>query len=154
MSRTKVAGTDVTRLRQKIGKLLGKGVASRGVVAKLVGASPGSIFNWEHGTAPTGLYREKLKEIEARLDNGTLDLGAARRKGGGVSAPLPAAVEAAWAPVVSDLAPVYANDVRIDASAGDIHLQLAVQLAGAPARVVANVVVPRVVLDKVRAWPH
>ena len=31
--------------------------------AKHVGVAPGTVYNWEHGTIPKGLYREKLITI-------------------------------------------------------------------------------------------
>jgi hypothetical protein len=69
----------VVELRDALGRLIGKRRASRELLAKLVGSSPGSIYNWERGTAPNRMYIAKLDEIRQQVDAGELNLSGEPR---------------------------------------------------------------------------
>ncbi len=72
---------DILELRRRVGKLVGQPTASRESFAKLVGASHGSVLNWERGTSPTPTFLRRLREVARRLDEGTLAFETPRRGG-------------------------------------------------------------------------
>lgn len=65
----------VFALRELIGRQTGTKRASRETLAKLLEASPNSIYNWERGSPPSRVYVTKLAELRRRIVSGELQLG-------------------------------------------------------------------------------
>lgn len=71
--------TLVTGVRRKLGQLIGRPLAPRELVARLIGCSPGSIFNWEQGGTPIAAHAARLEELAKRIDAGVLSIAEVRR---------------------------------------------------------------------------
>jgi len=153
---------DVKGLRAALGKPYGK-PASRSMLAEMIGASEGSILNWETGKPPTEKFAALLRDLADRAKRGPVDLPARKRGGRRPGRPArasnngaaPAARGRGGRPrkiVATGAAPVlYANHVSVDAGAVDALVRFALVLPGqAGARVVAEVMIPRDELPRLR----
>lgn len=153
---------DVLGLRKKIGAAHGVAQVSRETLAKLLGAAVGSIVNWERGMAPRPQYLEKLRDIEKQVAAGSLHINLPRRgrqPRGGAAASAPSASAAgasrgrrAAALAASGTAPViYANQVVVESGTHDARIRFALVMPGQrDVRAVADVIVPREVIDSLR----
>ena len=73
------AKVDVLELRRSLGRLQGRQNVSRAVLAKLLGANPGSIVKWEGGSVPRDKFQVKLRELAQRAASGNIDVPVTHR---------------------------------------------------------------------------
>lgn len=121
---------EIVELRTKIGQLVGRKMASRELTAKILGASPGSIFNWERGTAPNTLYVEKIRRVRAEADAGTLDVTGNRAGMGRNGA--------------------YANDVVVKKNGEELWLHFQLKGPHGKPTTIAEVVIPRALVKRMK----
>lgn len=157
----KGASIDVAALREALGRPHGNKPASRSMLAELIGASEGSVLNWEKGKPPTAKYAQRLHELSERAAKGAVELPFRNRGGRRPRNAAPATAAAApaarrgpgrppaTAPVAGSAGLVYANQLTIERGSLDARLRFAVRVPGeSAARSVADVMVPRHVLDQ------
>lgn len=146
-SRPAATAIDVLALRRTLGKAQGRKQLSRSVLAKLVGASPGSVQNWETGSrAPNARFVSKLKALAKRAAAGKVKIPAVTRRAARAKARrLPRAV------IVGQVAVTYANCISVDTDRQETRLRFGVRAPGeTAARLVADVLVPRDLFDRLR----
>jgi hypothetical protein len=155
------ASFDVLALRQALGRPHGLKAASRSMLAELIGASEGSVLNWEKGKPPTEKYASKLRELSDQAKKGTVTLPH-RNRGGRRPSGKTARAVAAGTPrgrpgrprkiaLTGSSVVLYANHVSVDTGSTDALVRFALVLPGqAGARAVADVMVPRDVLSTLR----
>lgn len=153
---TAVSYPEVAELRRRVGKLYGKPIASRGVMARLLGAAHGSILNWEKGKSPSPVYVRKLREMEEQLNAGALHVEPPRRGGRRPKSLAVAAARVAvgrsGAVITGEPPVIYANLVSIDQGETDARMRFGLLLPGAlSARAVSDVIVPRSLFDQMRS---
>jgi hypothetical protein len=140
---------DIVELRRQLGRVYGKPMASRNVLAKLLGASPGSVFNWEHGKPPSRVYIPKLENLAKRLSTGKITADTPVRRLAGaddVSLPGPGRRSSR---IEGQVIPTYANMVSISGgSGGESLVRFGFALPGEGSRAVAEIVVSDEVLAK------
>lgn len=146
---------DVIELRQAIGRLTGKKLASRELIARLVQSSPGSVYNWEQGTAPNRHYIEKLIELRRRAHAGELSLsqpgGQGATRAAMPSARSNGAAPATTATLPSSGKPEFANVVQVLGSGDTTWLRFGLQRPGArEAETLIELVVPSNLLESLR----
>jgi DNA-binding transcriptional regulator YiaG len=149
-------GFDVLALRKKLGGATGRAV-SRAAVAKLLGVSPGSIYNWEKGSnTPTVKAVSALKDLSERVDRGEVKIagstGAAREQRGANSktarrAPTPSASNATNG---LEGPTFYANDFMVSRGESEGCLRFRLRLEGTSVAV-CNVLFPLGVFDALRS---
>jgi hypothetical protein len=125
------------------------------VLAKLLGASPGSIYNWEHGTKPNAKFLVDLRRLAREATDGKVAAPAARvGRAPRAAAATPASTGRRGRPpaIHGDAAPLYANRVVIQQEGGEARIRFGWIVPGASgARAVADIVVPRDVLARLRS---
>lgn len=159
---------DVLGLRETLGRPHGGKAASRSMLAELIGASEGSVLNWEKGKPPTAKDAERLRELADQAARGSVSLphrnrGGRRAKAGsnGASATRAAGLRRGTgrppgrppkaAPIAGVGALIYANQVSVESGRHDTRIRFSIQLPGeATARAVADVMLPRDVASSIR----
>jgi len=148
---------DILELRRTLGALIGKKTASRQLIARLIESSPGSIFNWERGTAPSKHYVARLQDLKRRAETGELNLGkggAARRgqpprSADGVSPDPRSSADASLAP--SNVRPIFVNTVFVASEDETSWLRFGLKRPGArSAEAIVELVIPTRLLRSLR----
>jgi DNA-binding transcriptional regulator YiaG len=147
-TRQPATGFDVLALRKKLGGAKGKRV-SRAAMAKLLGVSPGSIYNWEKGSnAPTSKAVAALNALSERVDRGELKVAGrapgAREPRRGTAKTSRRASNGLEGPTY------YANDVVVSRGESEGCLRFRLQLEGASVAV-CNVLLPLGAFDTLRS---
>ncbi len=147
---------DVLALREKLGGASGKAI-SRAAMAKLLGVSPGSIYNWEKASnTPTAKAVAALKALSDRFDRGEVkiagDVRAGRKQRGHESMAGRRALTRNGSNGANGLEgpTFYANDVRVSRGASEGCLRFRVKLEGASVAV-CNVFLPLPAFDALRS---
>jgi DNA-binding transcriptional regulator YiaG len=139
---------DVKALRARLG-------ASQSAFAKLVGASGGSVQNWEKGKPVSAKYVQKLRALEQQAATGKVDVPAPRRgrrpkKPGAPTKAADVRLRGATT-LTGDATVAYANTISTARNGTDVRLRFGFAVPGEKsARLVADLVVPTGMLEQLR----
>jgi len=147
---------DVLALRKKLGGTSGRAI-SRAAMAKLLGVSPGSIYNWEKGSnAPTEKAVSALRTLSTRVDRGEVQVAsrpgtAGEKRGAGGNSARSALTRNGPNGVNGLEGPTfYANDVVASRGESEGCLRFRLRLEGANVSV-CNVLLPLGAFDSLRS---
>ena len=128
---------DVKALRSRLG-------LSRNALAKLLGVSAGSVFNWERGKSITTGNVEKLRSLQSRAESGQMKLPERRKPGRPKKAASQSAVRGRGRSArIDGSAPiVYANVASLVRRGDETLVRFGLRVPGGGARAVAEVVMP------------
>jgi hypothetical protein len=142
---------EIIDLRRMLGRLMGKEMAPRDLIARLVESSPGSVYNWERGTAPTRHYIAKLSEIRRRAETGQLNLSKSTGKGMRPIRVDPVSAPAQIEDSLSASKPAFSNVLEARVDGENTWVLFGLSRPGASrADTIFEVVVPTRLLDRLK----